>query len=797
MDDKSLEILEFPKIREIIADFTSFSVSRDLALNLKPSSDPELVSLLLRQSAEARRLLSLRPGFSIGDVFDVREIVHMAARGMVLEPRNLIDIQMTLAAARNLRTSLGKLAERIPSLWSIAEQIVELRTLEDIIRKCIAPTGGVLDSASTKLASLRRQLKETRQKLLNRLETIIKSPRGRRIVQEPIITDREGRYVIPVKVELRKEIRGIVHDVSGSGATVFIEPWATVELGNELRQLIVEERHEVERILATLSAEVGANEAAISQNVALVAELELALAKARYAERANATESLITTADKNGKESLGSKAGLLRLVNARHPLLKGKVVPLSVEIGHDFSILVITGANTGGKTVALKTIGLLTLMTQAGIPIPASETSCIPVFDNIFADIGDEQSIEQTLSTFSWHMGNIVRVIQSSTERSLVLLDELVGSTDPNEGAALAQAILLHFLSRQIMVVTTTHYSDLKVFAHTTAGLQNASLDFDPITLEPTYHLTMGVPGGSNAMVIASQLGLPSEIITTAKSMMVEDAQEIEILLRDLRGEKQGITALRNELEKEKGDAEDSRKQLQYELRRLRAQEQNILQEARDRLARKAAELQKQIREAESELRKVKSREKIDQAKKALTAIREEISSQTWQAGHEDTMEEEAEECNIAIGDKVWLRDIGLWGTVLSLGENGNELEIQLGNCKVKLGIEEVKKAEPFEEEAPLETATVKRGPSGRRRSLELDLRGKRADEIAPELDSYLNDAFLAHLGQVRIIHGIGTGTVRQITRDILSSHPLVKSFRPGERGEGGDGVTVVNLSSP
>ncbi|MEE8470153.1 MAG: endonuclease MutS2 [Dehalococcoidia bacterium] len=796
MDEKSLEMLEFPKVREIVAGFTSFSASRHLALNLKPSSNPELISHLLRQSAEARRFLSLEPDFSIRGALDVRDTVHMAARGKVLEPQALVDIQMTLVACRHVRADLRREATELPLLWDIVDRIVELPHLEKDIGRCFTVRGELLDSASAKLADLRHRLKETRQRLLDCLEGIIRSDGGRRFAQAAFIDEREGRYVIPVRVELRKEIEGIVHDVSNTGATVFVEPLATVELGNDLRQLVIEEKREVERILSALSSEVGANEAELSQNVGLVAELDLALAKARYAGEAKAAEPSIVTAGDDG-QGLGSAGrGVLRLVNARHPLLKGKAVPLSVEIGSDYSILVITGPNTGGKTVALKTIGLLTLMTQAGMPIPASEESCIPIFDAVFVDIGDEQSIEHTLSTFSWHMGNIVRIIRDSTERSLVLLDELGTSTDPNEGAALARAILLHFLSMGAMVVATTHYSDLKVFAHTNAGLQNASLDFDPVTLSPTYHLTIGIPGGSNALAIASQLGLSSEIIDSARGMLAKGDQDMEVLLADLVSEKQKVEALRNSLEEEEGETQKLKSYLENELQMLKEREQDILREARDRVARETAQLQRQIHDAKSELKKAKSAEKIEQARKTLNVVREQLASQTWQtgAGRGDMAPESSDVREIAVGDEVWLSDIELWATVLALPEGDGLLEVQAGRTRLRLNVGDIEKARPGPGETLPEYPVVKKRLSRRAISLELDLRGKRADEVEPELDSYLNDASLAGLGQVRIIHGFGTGVVRQIVRGLLVSHSLVKSFRPGEQGEGGDGVTLAEL---
>jgi len=796
VDEKSLEMLEFPKAREILAGFTSFSASRHLALNLQPSSNPTLISQLLRQSAEARRLLSLEPDFSITGALDVRESARMAARGKVLEPQFLLDIQATLAASRNLRTNLGKLAKELPLLWGIAEQIVELPSLEDEIGRSISAAGELLDSASTKLANLRHQLKDTQQQLLDRLESIIKSPRGRRCVQEAFIAEREGRYVIPLKAEFRKELKGIVHDVSNTGATVFVEPWSTVELGNDLRQLRIEEKLEVERILKALSAGVGANETEISRNVSLIAELDLELAKARYAQKANATEPIIEPDGGSNEDKVDSKAGVLRLVKARHPLLTGKAVPLSVEIGSDYSILVITGPNTGGKTVALKTIGLLTLMAQAGMPIPASEESCIPIFDDVFADIGDEQSIEQTLSTFGWHMGNIVRILRSSTEKGLVLLDELGTSTDPNEGVALARAILLHLLSRGTMVVATTHYSELKVFAHTTHGLRNASLDFDPVSLAPTYHLTMGIPGGSNALAIASQLGLSPDIIDSAREMMAKGAQDIEILLADLMSEKRGIENLRNGLEKEKEAAEGLRNHWENEVQRLQEQERNMLREGRDKLAEETAQLQREVRRATSELKKAKSQENIERAEKALAAIREQLKSMSSRikARRSDVTGELAKASKIGVGDKVWLTDVNMWGTVLSVREGDGQIDVQVGHTRLRMNLDDAEKLKPPAGKVLPEPPTVRQKLSTRIPSLELDLRGKRADEVGPELDRYLDDASLASLSQVRIIHGFGTGTVRQIVRDILASHSLVKSFRPGERGEGGDGVTVVKL---
>jgi DNA mismatch repair protein MutS2 len=785
VDEKSLEILEFPQIITTLAGYTSFSASRELAFKLKPLTDYDRIALLLGQSAEARHFLAMEQGFSIGDVSDIREAVWIASLEGILEPKSLVEIQQTLAAMRQTRSNLSKMSAELPLLWDIAKDIAELRQVEKELARCISPNGEVLDRASPDLAAIRRQLREEREHLWKRLEAIIRSPRGCKIIQEPIITEREGRYVIPVKIEFRREIRGITHDVSNTGVTVFVEPWSTMELGNTVRELVNEEKREVERILRKLSAEVGMYQAELSLSIERVAELDLALAKARYARAVKACEPVLN--DVKGSENEGMKAAAVKLVEARHPLLGEKAVPLSVEIGRDFSILVITGPNTGGKTVALKTIGLFSLMAQAGIPVPAAPETCLPVFDGIFADIGDEQSIEHTLSSFSWHVGNIVRIIRNATPTSLVLLDELGTSTDPAEGSALARSILLNFLGRKILTVATTHYGDLKAFAHTTPGVQNASFDFDPATFEPTYHLTVGIPGGSHALATATRLGVPPEIVEEARGILSRGALELESLLRDLMVEKQKMEETHTVLEKEKNEVEQQNAEVKSRLERLREEERQTMQEARDSVVREAADLHRQIRQASSELRKEMTKERLERAKKALTGVQEQLSSEVWTP---KTGELEPAQ-RITAGDIVYLKDIGLQATVLSVAEDTQEVEVQAGQLKLRLGLESVEK---ITEPKPARTRGTKIQLATKVISTEIDLRGKRAEEVEVALDIYLNDAALANLSEVRVIHGIGTGTVRQIVRDFLAAHTLVKSFRTGKQDEGGDGATMVSL---
>ena len=790
MDATSLELLEFPKVQDILASFTSFSASRELALKLMPSSDRQLVSLLLKQSAEARRLLTLNPGFSIGAAVDIRAEVEMAHRGRILTPSSLLDIQNTLQAARSVYESINKQRNELPCLWDIASGIVDLSVLETRIKQCLTPTGEMLDSASERLHNVRCQLKRVRQELLERLESIIKSHHSQKFLQEPVVTIRQGRYVIPVKSDAREKIKGIVHDVSNSGATLFVEPWTVVKLGNQLKELISEEEQEVERILRDLSTEVGAHRNEIRQNVALVAEIDLALAKAKYAAKYNAIEPIIASCGDGRSDDGAIMKNKLRLVAARHPLLGGKAVPLSVEVGGDFSILVISGPNAGGKTVTLKTIGLLTLMAQAGVPIPASQETVIPVFDGVFADIGDEQSIEQMLSTFSWHMGNIVRIIRHSTRNSLVLLDELGTSTDPVEGVAIAQSVLLYFQLKGSLVAASTHYSGLKAFAHRTPGFENASLDLDPRTLKPTYHLSLGAPGGSNALSIASQIGLLPEIVDKAREFMPQGHLEMESILSELADEKRKAESLRRDLEREKDKLVKLRRELEQRLQKLEVEERNVLAQIRDSLLRQAALLEGDIRQAAKELRKSRSEMGIERARKVVTEVRQELEGAAWQVRKNRQKSEEA--LAIGVGDRVRLIETGLEGVVLSVLGNGRRLEVQARDMKLMVKAGDVEKITHISEGVSSASPIVRTIRSRERSLLELDLRGKRADEIEPRLDLYLNDAFVSGLQQVRIIHGFGTGTVRQLVHEFLRRHPLVESFRVGHEGE--SGVTVVKL---
>jgi len=774
-------------VRERLATYTSFAAGRELALALQPTADADHIQLLLKQSAEARRLLSVRPDFHIGEAHDVREDAARAGKGAALDPLTLLLVQKTLAACRIARNSLQKMSSDLPALWGIAQDITALPELEGEIGRCLSPAGEVLDSASAHLADVRWRMRDRRRQLQDTLTSIVKSKRGQEMLQEQLVTERNGRYVLPVKIEAKRELKGIVHDVSNTGATVFIEPLETIESGNELRQLEVEERQEIERIITALSSAVGDAVEDIGLSIGILARLDLALAKALYAEKTRAIEPEIV----NGAESR-----FLKLVNARHPLLKGEAVPLTVELGNEYSVLIISGPNAGGKTVALKTIGLLVLMVQAGLPIPCSDGTQVPVYDEVYADIGDEQSIEQTLSTFSAHIGNLARIVKTSTPASLVLLDELGISTDPGEGAALAQATLMHFVNKQTAVVVTTHYSELKAYAHLNKGLRNASLDFDPVTLMPTYHLSVGIPGGSNALNIAARFGLPEEIVGHARSIMSKGSQEVEAMMVDLAAERKRLAEAQKTIEYEKARASDLSAALEGEISRIRGKEREMVREIQDNLNSEIAGLYRSIREADNELKKQRKRESVERARKALENITKQADRHSAQLNERLAAinGDQAGAERIAVGDSVRLKDMDTVARVVSVDEGQGRLEAQVGDVKLTLRLDGVEKLDApgpgdLEERAEARPRTIRPAP------LELDLRGQRAEMVESALDAYLNDAFMSQLPEVRIIHGYGTGAVRGVVREALATHALVKSFRPGGQGEGGDGVTIAILA--
>ena len=784
MDNKDLTLLEFPRIREMIADFCSFSLSREAAIGLTPSRELACVRSRLEESREARALLEREPGASAYGLEDISPWVDAAGRGKTLDPATLSAIRQSLSVMRQLRQAVSRQGPAIPILTEIASGIGDFSAVEKSINLAISPDGELLPNASEKLGHIRQNQRSRRSELTDKLQSIIASDSQRHFIQEPIVTEREGRFVLAVKSESRGSIKGIVHDVSNTGATLFMEPWQTLDLGNAIKELQIEEAREIERILSELSAEVGKYAVGISEGIKAAALIDLALAKARFARRWHALEAEVYL------PAAGEIPALL-LESARHPLLGDTAVPLSIEIGRDFSILIITGPNTGGKTVALKTIGLLCVMTQAGLPVPAGARTRLPVFDGIYADIGDEQSILETLSTFGWHMSNISRILKSVNSRSLVLLDELGASTDPNEGSALARAVMLHLLELNLLAVVTTHYTEVKLLAHATPGMQNASFDFNPQNMAPTYNLTLGTPGGSNAIATAAHFGLPAGVITRSRSLLSESSRQMESLLSGLQFEKQRLENLNQELEREKDTLLRRNQQMEVELARIKTEKRQVIQAARDAAVAQVSLLEKEIKHASAALRKETTQSSLNEARAASRQARAILAGDTLRPASA-TEPGDVTGSELRVGERVWLNDYEVAATITTISPDNMQIEAVAGSVRFRVSPEAVSHVTPDGKIPPRPSPRLNRPES--RASLELDLRGKRADEIEAALDSYLSDAALSNLREVRVIHGFGTGVVRSIVRETAAHHPLVSSFKGALPAEGGDGATVITL---
>lgn len=785
MDNKTLKRLEYQKILEQLAAHAGSALGREKALALKPLDD--LAEILRRQAeaSEGRELLRLDPTAELGGWKDIRSQLQRAGRGAVLEPEELAAVGDTLTAGRLIKSFLQEKQERYPLLGELALGLVSLPELERKIKKAILPGGEVADSASPELAQIRRKLQVTQAQIKDHLEHIIRSPNYQKYLQDPIVTIREGRYVVPVKIEYRSQVPGIVHDQSASGATLFIEPMAVVEKNNDLRRLQAAERQEVLRVLTELSAEVARSVEEIEVSLEALGELDFIMARARYSQSLKAWAPVM-----EGEASLEIRKG-------RHPLLKGEVVPVDLRLGSDFDILVITGPNTGGKTVTLKTAGLLVLMAQSGLHVPAEEGTRLGVFRRVFADIGDEQSIEQSLSTFSSHMTNIVDIVKKAGQDSLVLLDELGAGTDPAEGAALAQSILEKLHNAGARTIATTHYSELKNFAYARERVENASVEFDVATLRPTYRLLTGKPGRSNAFEIATRLGLPEDMVARAREFLTDEQIQVGELM--------------SSLEKAQQEAEAGRE----EARRL-AEEAAALKDKRQRMFDELAAKREAILARAGEEARVLVKEARAEAEAAVKALREQLAADAARA-RESAIQEAREKlgaiqrkvsrsvppkalpgkapAELRPGEEVFLPKFNQSGYVLSPPGPSGEVQVQVGIIKMNVPLKELRRAEkPKKHQDRSELAGVLLGKA-REISTELDLRGEYADEALLRVEKYLDDACLAGLSRVCLIHGKGTGSLRAAIHKQLKGHRRVKSFRMGEHGEGGFGVTVVELA--
>ena len=823
MDLKTLHVLEYDKILARLAGFCDFSASAETARALQPTAHFEEAQRLLAETTEARYLLSTHD-LSVGGAHDIRMSADLAMRGGVLDPQALLDIKSTLIACRVLKKSLEHAAEKAPRLAQLAVGLPDTLGLVDAITQVLSERGEVLDSASPKLASLRRSLKVAHDRLMSRLQKYLTDSASK--LQEPIITQRDGRYVIPLRAEFKGQIKAIVHDQSSSGATLFVEPLPVVELNNEVRELELAGRDEEHRILSELSTLVGTHHEELTYGVENLAVLDLAFAKAKYALEINGSEPILHEMKVHTeKHSVGGskskikdsqpaalKIPTITLRDARHPLLDPQtVVPIDIDPKPGTLALVITGPNTGGKTVSLKTVGLLVLMAQSGLHIPAQSDSELPFFHDVFADIGDEQSIEQSLSTFSSHITNIIRILKKADGHSLVILDELGAGTDPQEGAALARAILNHLIERGITTFVATHYPELKTFAHGTEGVMNASLEFDIKTLRPTYRLTIGLPGRSNALAIAQRLGLDPNLVAAAKSEINPDDLRADKLLDDIRKERNRTSHEREKLEKARTRLEMQTQELGKRLEKMEDERRDVLAKARAEGELEVAVLKQNIESLKQNLKK--ARQPLDALKEIedqAEAFQEKMEApvpRRQTANRESSRSTSAEAAAnsqkpFALGEKVFLASLNSEGILTALGDS--DAEVQIGTLRVRARFGDLQRKGGETGVESRKSVTEDRVSPNPRNSklnlkqspgMEISLRGKLVEDGLHELDKYLEKAYSAGLPFVRIVHGKGTGRMREAVRAALKDSPYVNSFEEAHDHEGGAGVTIATLA--
>lgn len=814
MHEKSILTLEYPKVLEKVAREAAFSASKTLVRELLPTPNVQEAQRRLAYTSEASRLIDLRNDAGIQGARDIRPHLDRAALEGILGPTELLEIHATVKSTLFVATLLGKLDEtNFPLLRLLGGDIPQRPQIARRIEETISDEGEVLDSASPTLRKLRFEIRGANQRLQERLRTLVHEFGA--ALQEPIVTMRNERYVIPVRSESRGAVRGIVHDQSSSGATVFVEPLVVVELNNKLRQLQIEERQEIERILRALSSEIGSEADALRLGVELLAEFDLHLAKARYGRMNRCSEPLL------------NDHGRIDLRNARHPLLTGKVVPTNFHLGREFFMVVITGPNTGGKTVALKTVGLLTLMAQAGLHIPVDEQSEVAVFDEVFADIGDEQSIEQSLSTFSSHLSRIIEILReieaslnrdvpaihgrlaetligkSQRMRALVLFDELGAGTDPSEGSALARAILAYLQERHVTTVATTHYSELKAFAHEQPGVVNASVEFNVETLSPTYKLSIGLPGRSNALAIANRLGLDQLIITRAREFLGSAGVRMENLLEGLQSEHKAAADERFQLSLERAEVEHLRKELEQMRFKQEEERVRIINEARTQAQRELDEARRQLSRVKIDASRANlTRERLNETRQRVNKLETRIAPlpEPRKPTHKpEPSEEQRAEGPLRIGDTVRVLSFGQNAELIGLSSDHSEAEVKMGSMRFRVSVDNIerlsKRQAEAQERAPQQPSVVMPRYEDRPDvATQLDMRGWRVEDALVELDTYLNDAVMVGLATVRIVHGKGTGALRQAVREQLSRSPLVKSYTSAPPQEGGDGVTVVKF---
>ncbi len=813
MDEKSLQILEFDKILDRVAAHASFSAGEQLIRALQPTVDEKRAR---RRQAETREAIDLFESGSdarIGGARDVRQAADRAQRGITLQPEDFLDIRSTLGAARNLRRILLKATDRAPHLAAIAELIEECPGLASAINETLdEERGEVLDSASDKLANIRRSLRVTHGRIQDKLQSLIGSSMNR-YLQEPIITMRGGRYVVPLKADYKGRIKGIVHDQSGSGATLWIEPMNTVELNNEYRGLQVQEVEEIQRILAELTEKVAEQGDVLKRIVERMAELDSVFSRAHYALATEAVEPQFVewrkptrarSSPKDGDADRGQEStsrmhpgSTVWIRGARHPLLDpNTVVPTDLMLDEETFLVLITGPNTGGKTVSLKTMGLMALMAQSGLHLPVIEAK-LTVFENVLADIGDEQSIEQSLSTFSAHVTNIVRILQQVSERSLVLLDELGSGTDPAEGAALAQAIVSYLRDNGATTFVATHFPELKVYASQTPGATNASLLFDIDTLSPTYEMTIGLPGRSNAVAIARRLGVDETILDEALALLGAGSERAESLLDSIYDIRDKISSQEAATRLALQQVEEERDELRERLDAIESERQQVLSEARQEVQKELDAVRDELTKLRRQVREQRDRETslnaLKQLGKQVDTVETELQQKEQAASEPSRRQLRRMRDSLEVGDVVRVKSLNTKGEILSLDKK--EAELAVGRLHMRASLSDLELVEKQESDAEEEPEPISVNVSDSP-GMELDLRGQRVEEGLSQLESYLESAYLSSLPFVRIIHGKGTGRLREAVRQALDRNRYIRSWDEGKDGEGGAGVTVAKFDT-
>ena len=783
MEKRVLKTLEYDKILTMLKERASCCISRELVDTMEPSGDFDTVERELKLTAEAETLFYKTGRSPVDDFPDMRHCLERMHAALFLSTGELLGIASCLKAARIAKDILAKEVGEESYLYNLAGLLITHRSAEEEINRCIINEDEIFDGASPALARILRAMRLANEKVREKLNSMIRSTAYQKYLQEPIITIRNGRFVIPVKQEYRQQVPGLIHDQSSSGATLFIEPSAVVELGNEYKKLLAEEADEIERILTELTAMLAPYADEIREDLNIMGQIDLVFAKAKLSRELNAVMPRL------------NRNNYVRIVRGRHPLIPAdRVVPIDIWIGRDYRSLIITGPNTGGKTVTLKIVGLFALMVQSGIFVPANEGSEFPVFEHIYADIGDEQSIEQSLSTFSSHMKNIVGILDKADENSLVLLDELGAGTDPIEGAALAMSILEELNDRHCICVSTTHYSEIKAFAMTHEGMENASMEFDIDRLCPTYRLYIGIPGKSNAFEISSRLGLPNSIIDKAKGFLKGEDVRFEDIISSAQSqhriaeeERKMAEEARAELEKLRADAERERRKLDEDRNRLQAK-------AKEDAKRIVADTKREMEKLIVEIRSIKD---IDRsaADRVIQAARDTLRATETAVNEKEAIKKEDNTKppkTVRAGDTVNIVTLDQKATVLSAPDSKGEVMVQAGVMKLNVKLKDIRLIEEKKAAAPT-SGKVGLG-AGKQVGLELDVRGMLVDEANIIVDRYLDDAYNAGLSEVNIIHGKGTGALRAGVQAFLKRHPLVKGYRMGSYGEGDAGVTVVTL---